>query len=151
MEETRKALEELFDEMLEGIRYFKKKTYEDFFKEAYDRHRSLIMSLPALCEEQEADEEQVIRELAAVIPAYVKQKSQEMSKKQKSRAGMDYNLTMAVYVVPMLCYQRVPVNERIAGRMVELWNETEVTEYTLLKSEFDQIAGGFRKKLFGIF
>lgn len=108
------------------------------------------MALPGLCGEEE-DGGQALEELASVIPAYVKEKSRDMSKKQRSRAGMDYNLTMAVYVVPMLCYQRDPVNERLAGRMVELWNETQVTDYTLQKSEFDQIAGGFRKKLLGIF
>lgn len=151
MEETRKALEDFFDEMLGSIRYFKKKSYEGFFKEAYEKHRSMIMSLPGLCGKEEADGEQVIEELAAVIPSYAKSKCQDLSKKKKEAAGMDYNLTMAVYITPMLCYQRDPVNERIAERMVEIWNETHVTDYTLQKSEFDQIAGGFRKKLLGIF
>lgn len=48
MEETRKALEDFFDKMLGSIQYFKKETYEEFFKEAYDRHRSLIMSSSTL-------------------------------------------------------------------------------------------------------
>ena len=150
MEETRKALEEFFDKMLGSIQYFKKKSYENFFKETYEEYRGMIMALPGLCDEEE-DGGQALEELASVIPAYVKEKSRDMSKKQRSRAGMDYNLTMAVYVVPMLCYPRDPVNARLAGRMVELWNETQVTDYTLQKSGFDQIAGGFRKKLLGIF
>ena len=78
MEETRKALEDFFDEMLGSTRYFKKKSYEGFFKEAYEKHRSMIMSLPGLCGKEEADGEQVIEELAAVIPSYAKSKCQDL-------------------------------------------------------------------------
>ena len=38
MEETRKALEEFFDKMLGSIQYFKKKSYENFFKETYEEY-----------------------------------------------------------------------------------------------------------------
>ena len=36
MEETRKRLEEFFDEMLRNMKYFKKKSYEQIFKDTYE-------------------------------------------------------------------------------------------------------------------
>lgn len=147
MEETRKALEDFFDEMFKGIPYFKKKSYEEFFKEAYEKHRDMIMGLPGLCGGEGTDEAQMIEDLASVIPSYVGKKSQDLPKRTKDKVGVDYNLTMAAYVIPMLCYQRDPRNERIAERMVEIWNDNKVTAYTLQKSDYDQIAKGFKKGL----
>ena len=57
MEETRKALEDFFDKMLGSIQYFKKKSYENFFKETYEEYRGMIMALPGLCGEEEDGEE----------------------------------------------------------------------------------------------
>ena len=46
MEETRKRLEEFFDEMLRNMKYFKKKSYEQIFKDTYEKYRELVMGLP---------------------------------------------------------------------------------------------------------
>ena len=143
MEETRKRLEEFFDEMLRNMKYFKKKSYEQIFKDTYEKYRELVMGLPGLCEGEEGDG--AVEELASVIPLYARRKFLDVPKRKKEPAGIDYNMAMAVYVVPMLVYQHDPVNERIAERMVEIWNEAQVTGLRLQKSDYEQIAGGFRK------
>lgn len=145
MEETRKRLEEFFDEMLRNMKYFKKKSYEQVFKETYEKYREFVMGLPVLCEGEEGDA--AVEELASVIPLYARRKFLDVPKKKKEPTGIDYNMAMAVYVVPMLVYQHDPVNERIALRMVEIWNEAQVTGLRLQKSDYEQIAGGFRKGL----
>ncbi len=147
MDETRKALEELFEEMLGSMRYFKKKTYEDFFVSAYDSRRNLFASLSACAGEEGMTEEEIVEELASVIPEYAQNKLSQVPRKQREKAGIDYNLTMAVYIVPMLYYQHDKRNEWIADRMIEIWNSWKVTGYPLKRSEFAQIAGGFRKGL----
>ena len=123
MEETRKKLEEFFDEMLRDMKYFKRKSYEQFFKDTYEKYRELVMSLPSLCEREGEEVEAAVEELASVIPMYARRKFLDVPKKKKEAVGIDYNMTMAVYVVPMLVYQHDPLNERIAKRMVEIWNE----------------------------
>lgn len=147
MEETRKALAELFEEMLGNMRYFKKKTYEDFFKSAYESHRDVIDSLAACSGEEGMTEEELIDELASAIPEYAQKKISEVPKKLREKAGIDYNLTMAVYIIPMLVYQHDKRCEWIADRMIEIWNSWKVTGYSLSRSEFSQIAGGFKKGL----
>ena len=147
MEETRKKLEEFFDEMLRDMKYFKRKSYEQFFKDTYEKYRELVMSLPSLCEGEGEEVEAALEELASVIPMYARRKFLDVPKKKKEAVGIDYNMTMAVYVVPMLVYQHDPLNERIAKRMVEIWNEGQVTGLRLQKSDYDQIAGGFHKGL----
>ena len=147
MEESKKALAELFEEMLGNMKYFRKKTYEDFFKSAYDSHRDMIDSLAVCGGEEGITEEEIVDELASAIPEYAQKKLSEVPGRQREKAGIDYNLTMAVYIVPMLVYQHDKRNEWIADRMVEIWNSWKVTGYPLQKSEFAQIAGGFRKGL----
>ncbi len=147
MEEARKKLEEFFDEMLRDMKYFKKKSYEQFFKETYEKYRELVTGLPVMCEGEEEETEASVEELASVIPLYARRKFLDVPKRKKEAVGIDYNMAMAVYVVPMLVYQHDPVNERIAQRMVEIWNEAQVTGLRLQKSDYEQIAGGFRKGL----
>jgi hypothetical protein len=147
MEETRKALCELFDEMLGNMRFFKKKTYEDFFKSAYDGHKDMIASLAGCAGEEGMTEEEIVEELASAIPEYAQKKMSEVPRRQREKAGIDYNLTMAVYIIPMLVYRHDERNDWIADRMVEIWNSWKVTGYPLTRSEFGQIAGGFKKGL----
>ncbi len=147
MEETQKKLEEYFDEMLKNMKYFKKRSYEQFFKDTYEKYRDLVMSLPALCEGEGEEAFAAVEELASVIPMYARRKFLDVPKRKKEAAGIDYNMAMAVYVVPMMVYQHDPVNEQIADRMVDIWNESQVTGLKLQKSDYEQIAGGFRKGL----
>ncbi|WP_244324682.1 CFI-box-CTERM domain-containing protein [Sporofaciens musculi] len=147
MEETRKKLEDFFDEMVKSMKYFKKKSYEQYFKDTYEKYRDLFMSLPALCEGEEETASAAIEELASVIPMYARRKFLDVPKQKKEPVGIDYNMAMAVYVVPMLVYQHEPVNEQIAQQMVEIWNESQVTGLRLQKSDYEKIAGGFRKGL----
>ena len=51
MEDTKKALESLFDEMLGNIKYFKKKSYHSLFESLYEGHKELFASIARMCEE----------------------------------------------------------------------------------------------------
>lgn len=88
MEETRKRLEEFFDEMLRNMKYFKKKSYEQIFKDTYEKYRELVMGLPGLCEGEEGDG--AVEELASVIPLYARRKFLDVPKRKKEPAGIDY-------------------------------------------------------------
>ena len=139
MEDTKKALESLFDEMLGNIKYFKKKSYHSLFESLYEGHKELFASIARKCEEaEEVDKEGLIEELASVIPEYAYLKMQEVPKRKKEMFSVDYNMAMAVYIIPLLTYSRDPECERIADRMVELWNKKQITSMKL---------GGYRRRV----
>lgn len=147
MEDTKKELEALFDEMLGQLKYFKKKSYQSVFMESYERYRGLITSLPSYCEGLEGKErDAVIEELASVIPDYAIRKQEGVVKHKKSVIMIDYNMTMAVYVIPLITYQKFPENEKIAERMVALWNEKKVTDSKIQKADYETIEKGFKKR-----
>ncbi|WP_171031710.1 CFI-box-CTERM domain-containing protein [[Clostridium] hylemonae] len=146
MEQTKQELIQLFEEMLTQIKHFKRKTYEGIFKDCYDKYKGTVAAAARLCEEAPEDErEAVAAELALVIPDYAFEKMQALSKGKKERFSVDYNMNMAVYVVPMLTYTHNEYCEKIASKMVEAWNEKGVTTLTLGQSSYDDIAGGFKK------
>ena len=56
MEDTKKALESLFDEMLGNIKYFKKKSYHSLFESLYEGHKELFATIARKCEEAEEED-----------------------------------------------------------------------------------------------
>lgn len=104
-EDVKKKLRDLFDDMLTKVGEFKRKTYSDVFEEGYGIYKSLPEEIAGLCEEAEEDRrEELVEELALVIPDYALGKIGERSKKEKDQLYVDFNLNMAVYVVPVLNY-----------------------------------------------
>ena len=145
MEDTKKALESLFDEMLGNIKYFKKKSYHSLLKAFMKGIRNYSATIARKCEEaEEEDKEGLIEELASVIPEYAYLKMQEVPKGRKRCFSVDYNMAMAVYIVPLLTYSRDPECERIADRMVELWNKSRLASMKLGRSSWGY-RRGFRK------
>lgn len=147
-EDVKKKLRDLFDDMLTKVGAFKRKTYSDVFEEGYEIYKSLPEEIAALCEEAEEDRrKELVEELALVIPDYALGKIGERSKKEKDQLYVDFNLNMAVYVVPILNYSGNEWCEKIAKRMVELWNEKKVSKLTLSYSTYDNIKSGFKSRL----
>lgn len=146
MEQTKQELIQLFEEMLTEIKHFKRKTYNDIFKTCYDKYKSTVEAVAALCEEApETERAAVIEELALTIPCHAAEKMQGISKSKKERFSVDFNMNMAVYVVPVFIYTQNEFCRETARRMVELWNEKKVTRLTLGHSSYDEISGGFKK------
>ena len=144
-EEMKEGIQKLFDEALEKVGAFRKKTYEEAFKNLYHTYNDLLDSLLAYCDELDDEEEWNI--VVSVIPDYAQEKLKEVSKRDQKKIAMDMNLIMAVYVIPMLTYTRSQTGDKLAEGIVNLWNEKNVTGLILSKSSYDKIAQGFRKGL----
>lgn len=71
----------------------------------------------------------------------------EAMRKQKHQMEMNYNLNMAIYIIPAITYSKNQYLEKMANRTVELWNKNKVTSLTLKVSTYDDIDKGFKKKL----
>lgn len=142
------TLQEMFDEMLTHVKEFRKKTYNEVFEAGYSKYRADLVELEGLlaCEE-EPEKAMLIERLAQVLPSYAYEKIQEKSKKEKERMGVDFNINMVVYIVPFINYSKNEECIKLAHRIVELWNEKKINSLTLSYSTYEEIAGGFRKKL----
>lgn len=148
MENIKRDLEQLFDEMLEQVKFFKRKTYDGIFKSCYNKYGKTIDAMGTLCgEASEEERDALVEQLAFIIPEYASGKMQYLSKSRKERQAVDFNMNMAVYIVPLFTYTHNQYCERVAERMVLVWNEKEVTSLTLGQSGYDDIAGGFKRSL----
>lgn len=143
-EEMKEGLRKLFNEALEKVTAFRKKTYEEAFHNLYHTYNDLIDSLLAYCDDPD---DECWNAVVAVIPDYAQEKLKEATKREQKKMAMDMNLIMAVYVIPMLTYTRSTAGDKLAEAIVNLWNERNVTGLILSKSDYDKIAQGFRKGL----
>lgn len=150
MGDCKAGLKKLFDDSLELLPMFKRKTYEESFQILIRNNEECLKRLSDMCDRENNEEE--LEVCAGVIPEYAKEKLKEItSRRKKQRAFADYNMTMAVYVIPLVNYS-IFHNKReqgssLAVRMIEIWNELPVTGFTLSESSYHLIQSGFKDKL----
>ena len=148
MEKIKKELTDLFEEMLPKVSSFKRKTYQGLFEEGFEKYKGVISSIcELLSSKNDVERKQMTEELAGVVPEYAYEKIQCIPKAKKERTAINYNLNMAVYVIPILTYTREENCRRLAEHMVGLWTEKKVSSLTLSMSSYEEIAGGFKKGL----
>lgn len=148
MDKIREGLIALFDDMGTHLGEFRAKSYDRVFESSFQNHNELFVSMDEMLADASGEEQhELIEEMASMIPDYAYEKMQKVAKRQRERSYVDYNLNMAVYVVPMISYYQKGALESVAKRMVELWNEKEVTTLELSYAVYEEIAGGFKKRL----
>lgn len=148
VDSIKKELTVFFDEMLTYRKNFKRKTYADTLEKARHTYDDMVNSIIECCQEAEgADKDKLIEELADVIPQYAYDKMQSMKKINREKYAVDYNLNMAVYIVPVINFSKNEDCTALTKRMVERWNERKVTSLTLSHSTYEEIASGFEWKL----
>lgn len=150
MEKIREGLITLFEGMLPQVSNFKRKTYADVFEESWNKYRQVVDDITDVCSEQSEEAcDQIIEELAAVIPDYAYEKMKSQPKSKQGRMEVDFNMNMAAYVVPMLTYTKNENCQKLSEKMIELWNAKGITALQLSPSSYEVIAGGFRKGVLG--
>lgn len=147
-EDVKKKLRDLFDDMLTKVGAFKRKSYNGVFETSYEEYKELTEEIIRLFQEiEEEKRDALIEELAKVIPEYCYEKMQNLSKNKRERLSVDYNLNMAVYVIPILNYSENEWCIQMTKRIVEFWNEKEVSTLTLSHSTYEEIKSGFKSRL----
>ena len=148
MDEIREGLIALFEEMLPLIKKFNKGSYNNIFESGFEKYKHLVYAIEDLGKDMdEAEKAEQLDLIARYIPDYVLACSKKLTKKEYETFTVDYNMNMAVYVVPILTYTRNRNCDYMAKKMVEYWNEIKVSPLTLSLSSYEDIAGGFKKKL----
>lgn len=144
----REGLKVLFDEMLVRGREFKRKSYAGVMEDARQRYKDTLDAV-IRCYDETPEEERaaLTEELAPVIPEYAYEKMQAVKKRNRDRTYVDYNMNMAVYVIPLLNDSKHEGCVALTQRIVELWNEKGITNMHLMHSTYEEIAAGFERKL----
>lgn len=146
MEQLQQGLVNFFIETDEYRPFFKRKLYEEAFQNCFAAKKELLASVAAYIEQSAAADE-AIDTLAASIPGYAKQKMAEQPQKRRREAlAMDYNMSMVTFVLPVLAYKRAEVLDKLADRMVELWNQGSV-DMKIGRSTYEDLCAGFKSRL----
>lgn len=152
MEKIKQDLISLYDEMLTCLDSFKRKKYDKLFEEKFQEHKHIIYEIARICEDSAQEEQtQIIEELASVIPDHVYEEVQHISRFKRNREAVNYNMNMVAYVVPLLTYTGEKNCQRLAERMVELWNKKKINSLKLSVSSYEVVSEGFKTSGLGIF
>lgn len=144
-----KQMISMFEEAVELCGQFRKNTYESAFQKFFERRRTeLAELLLQIREAEEGDRDELTGEAAQVVPKYVEEKLMAISgKRKRENQIMDYNLALVSFFIPLLLYSRDPELEAVADQTIKRWNQLEIVTMKVGKSTFEEINGGFRKRL----
>lgn len=138
----KQEMRDLFEVSIGKIREFRKKSYEQAFQDLYESHQTFFQQL------EEGLKEGVSKEEAAGwIPQYAKEKLESLPKRKREVLEVDYNLCMAVYVIPLLKFGDLEEVNLLSNKVVETWNKENTTSLILKASRFEEVLGGFKKGL----
>lgn len=145
MEEAKSGLSEVIQGCDNPMRDFKKDKYEGKFESYYASHRGLFEAMQLVYEESE-DQKAALLEMADYLAAEAERElSSIKSKGRKNQRQMDYNFLLSVYVIPSMLKYPAAFSEPFTDILVETWNRRFQT--SIGKARYDEIFGGFRKKL----
>ncbi len=140
---------QLFDASHKLVKETQRSTYKMDFEDLRNQYKPLIDEIKEMVKSADEDKkDSVIDEIASVIPDYAEAKiAQITNKHQKEDTGIDYNMDMATYVVPLFTYTRDDDCQQVVEKMVEIWNERDITSLTLGVSTYEDIDNGYKFRL----
>ena len=134
----KEELIQLFEEAQALIRKFNKQNYEIGFQNQYEKYKEILEDMDARVEAAE-EKDEAIREIANIIPEYMKEKTSALKSKRKTEnLVVDYNYAMVTYVLPLINYNRRENCNRISDKIVELWNK-EISNTQIKNSTYESI------------
>lgn len=143
--ELRKDLISLFDDMLAHTGNFKRKYYEEIFQNGYEKYKNIPEEIRQYCKlASDGEIAELIDKLAPVLPDYAYEKIQQEKKSVRERLLIDYNMNMAVYVIPILNYNNNEYCIQLTKKIVKMWNQKNLSSMQLSHSTYENIAGGFK-------
>lgn len=142
----KEELIQLFEDAQALIRKFNKQNYEIGFQNQYEKYKEILEDMDARVEAAE-EKDEAIREIANIIPEYMKEKTSALKSKRKAEnLVVDYNYAMVTYVLPLINYNRRENCNRISDKIVELWNK-EISNTPIKNSTYESIHGGFSQRM----
>ncbi len=124
---------------------FKRDTYADAFSDFLGYCRPLLDAI----EEEYVRSDQPSEVIDGLTDAFVGAARAEYDAQKKSKRVnflIDRNTMMVVYVLPVLKEYTGTISEELTKALVDKWNAT-FTQYQIKPGTFDEINGGFKRKL----
>lgn len=127
------------------MEHFQKKTYTDSFQRMYQEH---VPTFDAIENGYKSviDKDQFLTNMADALTDYAVQQLEGCKRKnKKDQLQMDLNLTMAVFVLPMVLEFHGESSGPLADKLIESWKRS-FPKTNLQAAEFTSIEKGFHKK-----
>lgn len=140
------GLHKLLEDGLNKRGEFSKKTYEGIFLALYEDAKEMLARIIEQAEGSDETEE-LLKTLADIIPAKAEVTLNEHNGKRRREAALlDYNMAMAIYVLPVLNYSKNIHLMRLSELIVEDWNN-RFSGPKLGNSDYESISGGFKNRM----
>lgn len=125
---------------------FKKDKYESYFKALYEKNEDMLNTVWQVIY-YAIDKEEVIQKIADEFVGQASSVVDSITKKgAKEQKLMDFNLSLAVYVIPVILEYKNKILEILVDKILENW-KNQFPKTNVGKSDFENINKGFRKKL----
>lgn len=125
---------------------FKKDQYESYFKDLLNKNEDMLHYVwqAIYYTEHKADTiEMLAKEFVSQAARVIDEIPKKGAKEQKL---MDFNLSLAVYAIPIILEYKNKALEELADKILDEW-KVKFPKTNVGKSDFDNIFNGFRKKL----
>ncbi len=124
--------------------YFSKKKYQESFQKIYGEHKATFEAV-----EREykvvIDKEQMLTNMAQALIDHAAEEVDGCSKRKKEQKLMDLNLTMAVFVFPMILEYRGESSEALTDKLADGWKR-QFPKTNIKATDYETIEAGFHKK-----
>lgn len=139
------GMPKLLSEIEDPIGKFKKELYPDAFKKYHEKNLVTYQAIEHYYESTEKKEE-FLKELGGLIAKIAGEEMEQLKKKsQKEKLLTDYNLCLAVYVLPGILEFKGNSSQALADALVAAWKEQFPTT-NVQAASFEQINSGFQRK-----
>jgi hypothetical protein len=145
-EAAMKGLPRLIPSIENGMKSFKKATYERVFKEYYEANKESLDAAEQAYLITAAKEEFLKEASRAILLESIYEINNIAKNRIKEQRIMDYNMVLVVYLIPAILEHKGEVSHPLADTILEEW-KNEFPKTNLQKATFESIVGGFRRKL----
>ncbi len=129
----------------EIMNYFQRKKYAESFQSIYEQYIPLFNSLENGYS-YAIDKDQYLTNMADAIAKDADERLKACKKKsQRSQLEMDLNLTMAVFVIPMVLEFRGDSSKPFSEELIEAWKR-QFPKTNLQAADYQTIEDGFHRK-----
>ena len=144
-ERAESGLRRLIETCNKPMMNFKKNVYPDVFEEFYSANGSVFEAMEALYTGGDDPEEMLQKMSGWLVQAAQEELGKLKFKGHKNQKQMDYNFMISIYLIPAVRKYPADFSEAFSDQLLAVWNEAFGTN--LGKASYDDIAGGFKRKL----
>lgn len=125
---------------------FKRDKYPEIFQNFYQKNEEVFRAIESAYIFAD-DGEKVLQNIAVSYVNTVEENMNSLTKKRaKEQKLMDFNLSMAVYVIPAILEYRGESSDLFVDQLLSEWKK-HYPKTNLRKCSYEKINSGFRKKL----